>query len=120
MPSFLPSIESPSHLVFGATLVLLIAFSSKVPFFYRNFVDSLLGRVLGIAVIYGVIKTMGWIYGILTAMVFLLMLHHSPRRMMEGFTEKRTVGSRWYVEQVLGETPEKIVVDRSNTTVNVA
>jgi hypothetical protein len=77
-----------------------------------------LGRVFGIAIVYGVLETMGWVYGLLTALAFLLLLTGAHRTLQEGFdgggsvSEKRTVGKRWFVEKVLGEYPSKIATDQ--------
>jgi len=117
---FLNSIDSPAKLIYGFILILIIVYSSKIPLEYRIFVDSILGRVFGVAIIYGITQTFGWIYGLLTAMAFLLILNGSPRS--EGFdgggsvTEKNTVGPRWFVERVLGERPYHIATDKVMTT----
>jgi hypothetical protein len=67
---------------------------------------------------------MGWVYGILTAMAFLLILNGAPRDNigLEGFdgggtvTEKKIIGKRWFVEKILGENPKKIATDKVTTT----
>jgi hypothetical protein len=113
--------DSPSKLVYGTLIVLLIAYSSEIPQEYHSFADSLLGRVFGIAIVYGVLETMGWVYGLLTALAFLLLLTGAHRTLQEGFdgggsvSEKRTVGKRWFVEKVLGEYPSKIATDQVTT-----
>lgn len=95
-------------------MVLLITYSSALPTMYRSFADSLIGRVLGIAAILASLELLGWIYGLLTAVAFLLVLHHAPRFHHEGFegggsiSEKDVIGKRWFVETVLGERPSKI------------
>lgn len=109
------SFTSPYHAIYGAIIVLLIAYSAQVPKEYRVFADSILGRILAIGVIYGVTQTLGWVYGILTATAFLLILCTSPRNMAEGFnggmSTKQTVGGQWFVERVLGEKPKSIQTD---------
>jgi hypothetical protein len=61
----------------------------------------------------------------LTALAFLLILNGAPRLELfgtEGFdgggtvTEKKTIGKKWFVERVLGETPKKIATDKVITT----
>lgn len=117
----LNNLDSPVKLIYGVLLVLVIVYSPEIPADYRVFADSLLGRILGIAVVYGVIETLGWVYGLLTAMAFLLILTGAPR-FFEGFdgggtvTEKKIVGKRWFVEKVLGEEPKKIATDKVTTT----
>ncbi len=120
----LMNLDSPAKLLYGFLLILLIVYSPIIPFEYRIFADSLLGRIFGVAIVYGVIESLGWVYGILTALAFLLILNGAPRDgvSFEGFdgggtvTVKKIVGKRWFVEKVLGETPKKIATDKVTTT----
>ena len=120
----LMNLDSPAKLLYGFLLILLIVYSPIIPFEYRIFADSLLGRIFGVAIVYGVIESLGWVYGILTALAFLLILNGAPRDgvSFEGFdgggtvTEKKIVGKRWFVEKVLGERPKKIATDKVTTT----
>jgi hypothetical protein len=121
----LNNIDSPSKLLYGILIVLVIVYSAVIPSEYHTFVDSLLGRIIGIGIIYGVTESLGWIYGLLTAMAFVLLLNGSPSSWIfssqEGFdgggsvSEKKRIGKRWFVEKVLGEHPVKIATDRVNT-----
>jgi hypothetical protein len=122
---FMMNIDSPAKLIYGALLILIIVYSPVIPFEYRTFADSLLGRIFGVAIVYGVIETLGWVYGLLTAIAFLLVITGAPSNFAaatEGFegggtvTEKKVVGRKWFVEQVLGETPKKIATDKVTTT----
>lgn len=122
---FMNNMDSPATLVYGALLILLIVYSSAIPSEYRTFADSLLGRVLGVAIVYGVVETLGWVYGLLTAIAFLLIINGATRidtSMLEAFdgggtvSEKKTIGKKWFVERVLGENPTKIATDRVTTT----
>jgi hypothetical protein len=119
------NMDSPAKLLYGFFLVLLIVYSAQIPSEYRVFADSLLGKVFGIAIVYGVIQSLGWVYGLLTALTFLLILQAAPRinRSLEGFdggggiAEKRVDrNKKWFVEQVLGEDPRKIATDRVMTS----
>ena len=120
----LMNLDSPAKLLYGFLLILIIVYSPIIPFEYRIFADSLLGRIFGVAIVYGVIETLGWVYGILTALAFLLILNGAPRDgvSFEGFdgggtvTEKKIVGKRWFVEKVLGEHPKKIATDKVTTS----
>lgn len=120
----LMNLDSPAKLLYGFLLILLIVYSPIIPFEYRIFADSLLGRIFGVAIVYGVIESLGWVYGILTALAFLLILNGASREnsSFEGFdgggtvTEKKIVGKRWFVEKVLGERPKKIATDKVTTT----
>jgi hypothetical protein len=110
--------ESPLAIIYGCILVLLIVYSSEIPNEYKRFVDSLIGRVFGIAAVYGAIQYIGWVYGLLTAMAFLLLLHGGVQ-MREGFVgdihKTQTDKNRWFVERVLGERPSRIEIDRVYT-----
>jgi|694.fasta_scaffold86623_3 hypothetical protein len=119
------NLDSPAKLLYGFVLVLIIVYSPVIPTEYRIFADSLLGRIFGIAIVYGVIETLGWVYGILTALAFLLVITGAPSNFAagtEGFdgggtvTEKKIVGKKWFVEKVLGENPKKIATDKVTTT----
>lgn len=123
----LSKLDSPAKLIYGFILLLLIVYSPIVPLDYRRFMDSLLGRVFGIAIVYGVIESLGWVYGLLTALVFLTILRGISKTnplvvAEEGFdgggtvSEKRRIGKRWFVEKVLGENPIKIATDKVQTT----
>ncbi len=120
----LPLMDSPLALTYGILLILLIVYSVAVPVSLRMLMDSLLGRILGVLWIYGITESLGWVYGILTAMAFLLLLYRSPSSpydSREGFdgggtvSEKRRIGKRWFVERVLGEQPVAIATDRVTT-----
>jgi hypothetical protein len=121
----LMNLDSPAKLIYGALLILVIVYSPIIPFEYRIFADSLLGRIFGVAIVYGVIESLGWVYGLLTAVAFLLIITGAPRDStsdLEAFdgggtvTEKKIVGRKWFVEQVLGENPKKIATDKVITT----
>jgi hypothetical protein len=113
-------LHSPGKLLYGVALILFITYSSIIPTEYRIFADSLLGRVLSIGVLYGIIQTLGWVYGLLTLMAIVLLINGAPR-LSEGFdgggtvSEKKTVGKRWFVEKILGETPKAISTDHVTT-----
>lgn len=122
---FMMNMDSPAKLIYGALLIILIVYSSVIPSEYRTFADSLLGRVLGVTIVYGVVETLGWVYGLLTAIAFLLIINGASRintSMLEAFdgggsvSEKKTIGKKWFVERVLGENPTKIATDRVTTT----
>lgn len=121
----LMNLDSPAKLIYGVILILVIVYSPMIPVEYRTFADSLLGRVFGVAIVYGVIQSLGWVYGLLTAVAYLLIINGVPSNYVaatEGFegggtvTEKKIVGRKWFVEQVLGENPKKIATDKVTTT----
>ena len=125
LQNLMSNLDSPVKLFYGFILVLIIVYSPVIPTEYRIFADSLLGRIFGIAIVYGVIESLGWVYGILTALAFLLVITGAPSNFYagtEGFdgggtvTEKKIVGKKWFVEKVLGENPKKIATDKVTTT----
>jgi hypothetical protein len=122
---FLMNLDSPAKLVFGFALILVIVYAPVIPAEYRIFADSLLGRVVAVAAIYGVVEAFGWVYGLLAAMAYILVLNGAPRLDaigLEGFdgggtvSEKKIIGKRWFVDKVLGEHPKKIATDRVYTS----
>jgi hypothetical protein len=121
----LANLDSPVKLIYGFVLILIIVYSPLIPTEYRIFADSILGKIFGIAIVYGVVESLGWVYGLLTALAFLLILNGAPRidtSPLEAFdgggtvTEKKIVGKRWFVEKVLGEHPKKIATDKVTTS----
>jgi hypothetical protein len=120
----LTNMDSPAKLLYGLFLILIIVYSPLIATEHRLFADSMLGRVFGIAIVYGVIESLGWVYGLLTALAFLLILQSAPRTSggMEGFDGGGTVSekkvdrdTKWFVERVLGENPRKIANDQVST-----
>ena len=119
------NLDSPFKLLYGFILILIIVYSPMIPFEYRDFTDSILGRIFGVIIIYGVVESFGWVYGLLTALAFLLIINGAPRverTTLEAFdgggsvSEKKVIGRRWFVEKVLGENPKKIATDRVTTS----
>jgi hypothetical protein len=125
---FIANLDSPAKLIYGFIVILIVVYSPIIPDEYRIFMDSVLGRLFGIAIVYGVIESLGWIYGLLTALAFILVINGASRYIggspggVEGFegagalSKKKTVGNRWFVEKVLGENPNKIITDQVATT----
>lgn len=120
--TILANLDSTPRLLYGLLIVLLIVFVDQVPAGIGRHIDTALGRVLGIAAVGAVTHYLGFPYGLLTAVAFLLLVHISPRLAatgMDGFedlTSKDAVGNKWFVEQVLGENPMAIQSDRATTS----
>jgi len=120
------TMDSPAKLLYGFIVVVMIVYSSLIPSEYRMFADSILGRIFGIAIVYGVVESVGWIYGLLTALAFLLVINGAPQspsyRANEGFdgggtvSQKSPIGEQWYVEKVLRENTKKIATDKVTTS----
>ena len=121
--SYTNRIDSPGNILYGCILILIIVYSAVIPLEYKRFADSTLGRILGILAVATTIHQLGWIYGLLTAMAFLLLLHGGTKVNEEGFngggsvTEKKTDRTnRWWVEKVLGEQTTAIETDQIKTS----
>jgi hypothetical protein len=113
-------LDTIPNMMYGFIVILCIVFVDKVPAHIGGYVDTALGRIIGIAAVGLSLHYIGWTYGLLTAVAFLLLVHISTRqRDMDGFQdlEKRNVvGNRWFVETVLGECPEAIESEKANTS----
>ena len=121
LESLLKNMDTVPHLLYGALVVVLITFIGRVPPAVSRFADSSIGRLIAVGLVLGVTYALGFPYGLLTAVALLLVIHASPRlsATAEGFDDMQTydtVGTRWFVERVLGEQPKKIVNDGAVTT----
>ena len=115
------------HMIYGFLVIILIVFVDKVPPHIGRYVDTALGRILGLTAIGLCLHYVGWTYSLLTAIAFLLLVHISNRQQddatllsntTDGFQdlEKRQIqGNRWFVETVLGECPQTIESDNVTT-----
>jgi hypothetical protein len=116
LQTVMANLDSPEKLIYGVVLILIIVYSSEIPSAYRIFADSILGRLFGIVIIYGVVHALGWVYGLLTAMAFLLVINGASR-FTEGFstTKKKIIGGKWVVEDILNENPSEIDIEHVET-----
>jgi len=117
-------LDTIPHMLYGFLVIILIVFVDKVPPHMGRYVDTAIGRILGLTAIGLCLHYLGWSYALLTATAFLLLVHISNREPVErlpaidGFEnlEKRqTMGNRWFVETVLGECPQTIESDNVTT-----
>ena len=114
-------LDTVPHMVYGALMVVLIAFHGQVGSTVASYVDGALGRVLGIGLVLGITQTLGWTYGLLTALAFLLIVRGSPRLgatgtdSFEDLKQHKAKGTLWFVEKVLGENPQGITSDSAIT-----
>lgn len=112
-------LDSVPHMIYGALMVVLITFNGQVGSSTARYADSALGRVMGIGLVLFVTHQMGWSYGLLTALAFLLIVHSSPRLAAatgDAFKDYDAKGSKWFVEAVLGEDVQGITSDRAITS----
>ena len=116
--------DTVPNMIYGTLAIITISFADQIPPSFSIFADTVLGRIIGIVLILVTGHFMGFPYGLLTALAFLLILHASPRISAQGttvdgfqdLTSYDTVGTRWFVERVLGERPEKITNDKARTS----
>ena len=111
----LKHMDTVPNMIYGLIAIVAIAFSDKIPPSFSTFADSALGRLIGVGIVVAVTHFLGWSYGLLTAVAFLLILRASPRlsnQNADGFKDMDTreiQGSRWFVERVLGERPKDLI-----------
>lgn len=122
-------LDTIPNMIYGFLVIILIVFVDKIPPHIGRYVDTALGRILGLTAIGLCLHSLGWTYALLTAVAFLLLVHISNRQQedavllrkigVDGFEdlEKRQIqGNRWFVEAVLGECPEVIESDNVTTS----
>ena len=114
-------LDTIPHMIYGFIVIILIVFVDKVPAHTGRYIDTAIGRILGLAAIGLCLHFVGWTYALLTAVAFLLLVHISNRQQQvkDGFQDLETrqiLGNRWFVETVLGECPE--VIESENVTTN--
>jgi len=114
-------LDTIPHMIYGFIVIILIVFVDKVPAHTGRYIDTALGRILGLTAIGLCLHYVGWTYALLTAVAFLLLIHISNRQQQvkDGFQDLETrqiLGNRWFVETVLGECPE--VIESENVTTN--
>jgi hypothetical protein len=114
-------LDTIPHMLYGFIVIILIVFVDKVPAHTGRYIDTAIGRILGLAAIGLCLHYVGWTYALLTAVAFLLLVHISNRQQQvkDGFQDlekRQTQGNRWFVETVLGEYPEAI--ESENVTTN--
>jgi hypothetical protein len=104
------------NVVYGIVLVLLVVYAPLIPMDARKIADSLAGRFFGILGLFLTVRYVGWVYGLLYAIAFLLIIHNSPRVSEEGFNnmmwkDVERPRKRWFVERVFDEHPVRIERD---------
>lgn len=107
----------PIHnIIYGVLLVILIVYVGEVPMGIRTSLDTMGGRAFGIVLMLGTLRYVGWVYALLVAIAFILLLDNATREVNEGFLtlEHKKVerpNERWFVEKVLGERTSAIETD---------
>jgi hypothetical protein len=107
----------PIHnIIYGVLLVILIVYVGEVPMGIRTSLDTMGGRAFGIVLMLGTLRYVGWVYALLVAIAFILLLDNATREVNEGFLtlEHKKVerpNERWFVERVLGERTSAIETD---------
>lgn len=116
-------------MLFIAICISLIVFAGAVPPAYKSHLDTVYGRFLGVIAVLFVTEIGGWPLGILTAMVFLILMPatvsegfdasgivtNNTRSVLEGFIiedkKSTTDRNRWFIERIQGEIPKEIDMD---------
>lgn len=93
--------------VIAIAILVGITFVSKVPGSYRQFVDSLPGRIISVAVVSSTYYIAGWPTALLMTVFILLLLAGGPQQQtIESFTTINVDISdkkkRWFDEKMLG------------------
>jgi hypothetical protein len=112
----LENIDPIHNIIYGIILVVLIVYAGEVPMNIRTSIDTMGGRALGIVIMLGTLRYVGWVYALLFAIAFLLILDSTTREVNEGFLtlEHKNIdrpNERWFVEKVLGERTSAIETD---------
>ena len=110
--------SSHVELLFILLLVLGIVFPSSFSNEIVNNLSTLPGRVLLFATLVAILHYTSWTYGLLFALLTGILL--ATRSMKEGFMSEFTFQpvtdkKKWFVEEVLHETPVGIKEDRVTT-----
>jgi len=122
-------IDEPWKLVIGFLLVFLIIYSERFSDMlgYQTHISlrSLGGRLIGVTFVLLVATTVGWVYGLLSAIAFLLimrddaMVEEKEKEVtVEQFSDlvvKARQGNKWFIERALNEEPTLIEEDRVET-----
>lgn len=120
----LRNIDTVPHIIYGLLAIVIVSYADQVYPSVSNLADTALGRLLGIAAVLAVNHFMGFSYSLLTALALLIVLHASSRLSaigvgVDGFEDVRrydTIGTRWFVERVLGERPKEIITEKAKTS----
>ena len=93
--------------VIAIAILVGITFVSKVPASYRQFADSLPGRVISVAVVSSTYYVAGWPTALMMTVFILLLLAGGPQQQtIENFTtinvDVSDKNKRWFDEKVLG------------------
>lgn len=116
METLVQAIPPIQNILYGVALGLIIVYVNVIPKDIRILADSVVGRFVAILGLFLTVRYVGWVYGLLYAVAFLLLIHNSPRTGEEGFNnmmwkDVERPRSRWFVERVFGERPIRIERD---------
>jgi hypothetical protein len=118
---FLEATKTQQLILLYITVILTIVFKDIVPVGIYNQLDSVLGRLLIVALVAGITIRYNWIIGLLSALAFALFLG-LPSKVSEGFgsggeTSLQIVPTqkRWFVERLFHENPIAIEEEKVMT-----
>ena len=122
--TFISWTKQSNHLfltLFGIMLIMWATFSEKLPSVWRWQLSTSVGRLLLLLLLYITYELAGWIPALLFTIAIALTWANRPlfKPLTEGFGGMKITkvqGHKWFVEDVLQESPRKIVEDRVTTT----
>jgi hypothetical protein len=117
----------PLELYVGIGLVLGIIYVRQTPELLRAQASSTVGRIFLFLLTVIVADTYSWIYGLLMALLTVLLIAEAPRanERREGFQDSadqdydmKMVAKprKWFIEEVLGENPVGIEEEKVRTS----
>jgi hypothetical protein len=128
--STIAKIDDPWRLTVGFLIVFIIAYAEQLSAILSTTshisLRSLGGRLIGIVLILYLLNYVGWIYGLLGTIAFLLIMREDDTveekandvttEQFSDLVVKARQGNKWFIERVLGEEPSFIEEDRVETT----
>ena len=118
--------SQPIQMYVLLALILGITFVKEIPIAIRSNANTFLGRLILFSLTIVVTQYYSWSNGLLMAVLTLLLLSMSPRKLQkEGFAASKSASSsslkligdkeRWFVEKALKENPIAIEEDQVST-----
>lgn len=127
--TYISNIDEPWKIVIGFILLCGITYSNQLSSILTSFTHtslrSIIGRFIGLVFVITIIVKVGWIYGLLTAIAYLLIMKEDSTLeekekevTVEQFSDlvvKARQGNLWFIEKVMNEDPIVIEEDRVET-----
>ena len=109
----------PLYLYVGLMMVMGIVYVRQIPASVLIQLNRIIGRIFLFAITLVVADMYSWTYGVMMALLAILILATNPR--IEGFEDTTDIKlvinpKRWFIEKVLNEHPSGIAEDKVTTT----